>query len=446
MPASTLIVLLLIAAIGACSSDDFTGVGGGLPTDVSQDADSIEVELPPVYPSDVVVITPLDTVAAVERPAMYIGERPEGNWRMTPLVRFDTNSSIVEEQLPLGWADVQSVRLRVSRMVQADDIAVERTARLYQLSAPLSEEALLEADIDALLGSEIASATFSKGGDAVFTVPTDTVQAWFDAGMHNGLAVLHEVPPAPDGVYSNFRGMVGLDFPSRSRADISTSDPLTGPELSFTLISDEANNFEIEAVEAFTHVERDLPSSGDLQIGSWIERRVWIDFDLGPSLVPVDATINRCTLTLRVRTETTMQVRGFSSLGSADLALDQQVRSWESTREEAGDVPGVEEAWMNGGRELLAGKSEFNPDYATVDGTSPSELVLDVTEYVQRQVNEVGPNDLPPEVAIADIGLLLAFSSEQLDMCLGVFYGLDQPDSLKPRLEITYTPPSKTWE
>jgi hypothetical protein len=445
-PASTLLALLLIAAIGACSSDDFTGVGGGLPTDVSQDADSVEVELPPVFPTQAVVITPLDTIPAVERPAMYLGERPQGNWRMTPLIQFDTNSSIVEENLPLGWADVQSVKLRISRMVQADDIAVERTARLYQLSSPLSEDDLLEPDVSALLGSELASALFSKGGDALFTLPTDSVKAWFDAGMHNGLAVLHEAPPAPEGVYSNFRGMVGLDFPSRSRADISTSDPLTGPELSFTLISDETNNFEIESVEAFTHVERDLPTGEDLQIGSWIERRVWMDFDLGPTLVPVDATINRCTLTLRVRPAPTMQVRGFSSLGSAELALDQQVRSWESTRDEAGDVSGVEEAWLNGGRELLSGKSEFNPDYATVDGTSPEELVLDVTEYVQRQVNEVGPNDLPPGTAIADIGLLLAFSSEQLDMCLGVFYGVDQPDSLKPRLDITYTPPTKTWE
>ena len=69
-PASTLLALLLIAVIGACSSDDFTGVGGGMPTDVSQDADSIEVELPPVFPIQAVVITPLDTIAAVERPAM----------------------------------------------------------------------------------------------------------------------------------------------------------------------------------------------------------------------------------------------------------------------------------------------------------------------------------------------------------------------------------------
>lgn len=444
--APVLIAFLLTAGIAACSSDDFTGVGGDLPTDVSQDADSIEVDLPPVFPTQAVVITPLDTVPAVERPAMYIGQRSEGNWRITPLTRFDTDSTIIEEKLPLGWADVQSVRLRISRMVQADDISVERVARLYELLAPLSEDDLLVEDVTTLLGPEIASATLSKNGDAIFTLPVDTVRGWFEAGMQNGLAVLHESPDAPEGVYSNFRGMVGMDFPSRSRADIPAADPLTGPELAFTLNSDEANNFEIEAEEAWVHVERDVPTSGDLQIGSWIERRVWLDFDLGPTLVPIDATINRGILRLRVQPDLTMQVRGFSVLGTTDLALDMQVVSWEAVREEAGDIPGVDEAWGNGSRELIDGKREFNPDYATTDGTSPTELVIDITEYVQRQVNEVGPDDLPAGTAIQDVGLLLAFSAEDLDLCLGVFYGLDQPDSLKPRLEITYTPPARTWE
>jgi hypothetical protein len=331
-------------------------------------------------------------------------------------------------------------------MVQADDISVERVARLYELAAPLSEDDLLVEDVTTLLGPEIASATWSKNGDAIFTLPIDTVRGWFEDGMHNGLAVLHDSPDAAEGVYSNFRGMVGMDFPSRSRADIPAADPLTGPELAFTLNSDEANNFEIEAEEAWVHVERDVPASGDLQIGSWIERRVWLDFDLGPALVPVDATINRGILRLRVQPDLTMQVRGFSVLGTTDLALDMQVVSWEAVREEAGDIPGVEEAWGNGSRELIDGKREFNPDYATTDGTSPTELVLDITEYVQRQVNEVGPDDLPAGTAIQDVGLLLAFSTEDFDLCLGVFYGLDQPDSLKPRLEITYTPPARTWE
>lgn len=447
IPAPTLFLLLMIAAIGACSSDDFTGVGGDLPTDVSQDADSIEVELPPVYPTDAVVITPLDTVPATERPAMYIGQRPEGNWRITPLMRFDTDDAILAEKLPLGWSDVFEVKLRISRMVQADDVSVERMARLFELAAPLSEGDLDVEDVTTLLGAEIASATWTKNGDAIFAVPVDTVRGWFEAGMQNGLAVLHDAPDAPEGVYSNFRGMVGLGFRNRNRAEIAAADPLTGPELAFSLISDEANNFEVEADETFVHVERDLPSGEDLQLGSWIERRIWFDFDLGPSLVPVDATINRCFLTLRVRPELTLQVRGFSNLGAFGVgALDMEVRSWESTRDEAGDVEGVTEAWMNGGRELIGGKGRFNPDYANTTGTSPTELVLDITEYVQRQVNEVGPNDLPPGTAIEDVGLLLGFIREDFDLCLGVFYGDDQPDSLRPRLDITYTPPARTWE
>jgi hypothetical protein len=443
---AALTLLLAAAAIGACSSDDFTNVGGDLPTDVSQDADSLEVQLPPVYPTEVAVITPLDTIPAVERPALYIGQRSEGNWRATPLMRFDTDSTVVQEKLPLGWADVQSVRLRISRLVQADDISVERSVRLYELAAPLSENDLLVPDHTSLLGDEIGSATLSKSGDAVIDLETATVQAWFDAGQQNGLALVHEGPDAPAGIYSNFRGMVGQEYPSRSRVDIALADPLTAAELAFTLISDEANNFEVEAVESFVHVERDLPSPSDLQIGSWIERRVWMDFDLGPTLVPVDATINRCTLTLSVRPDVTLQVRGFTLIGSVAAAIDMQVKAWEATREEAGDVEGVREAWQQGGRELIGGSAVFNPDYGTTDGSSPTELSLDVTEYVQRQVNEIGPNDLPAGTPIPDVGLLLGFTREQLDLCLGVFYGLDQPDSLKPRLDITYTPPAKTWE
>ena len=60
---------------------------------------------------------------------------------------------------------------------------------------------------------------------------------------------------------------------------------------------DESDNFGLEADEAFAHVERDTPSGQDLQLGSWIERRIWLDFDLGPSLVPVDG-FRRYTLTV----------------------------------------------------------------------------------------------------------------------------------------------------
>ena len=50
----------------------------------------------------------------------------------------------------------------------------------------------------------------------------------------------------------------------------------------------------------------------------------------GYSLVPVDATINRCTLTLSVRPDVTLQVRGFTLIGSVAAAIDMQVNAGEA--------------------------------------------------------------------------------------------------------------------
>ena len=176
-------------------------------------------------------------------------------------------------------------------------------------------------------------------------------------------------------------------------------------------------NFEVEIDTDLGHIERDLPSPEDLQIGSWIERRTWLDFDLGPELLLTDATVNSAELVLQFRPSLTMQVRPFS----------------ESSF---------------GTRRVFDSQAAFNPDPAgrvPDDNISAGELRLDVTEYVQRQVNEIGPDDLPGGEPVSEVGLLLAFTAEKLDLDLGVFYGLDATDDLKPRLEVTYTPPSDTW-
>jgi hypothetical protein len=444
------LILALISALalaGACSSDNFGVVGGSMPTDVSQDQDSIEIDLPPIYPVIAEVVTPLDTIPVEERPALYIGHRPGGGWRGTPLVQFDVGDSVVQEKLPLDWAEVNSVELRITGMVQAADAAVVREVRAYELLSPLSSSDALVADVTTLLGAELGTATWNKGVEGVIVVPLAVAEGWFNSGMHNGIALVHVAPDSVPDLYSNFAGYAADEFSSSSRlyGGISSSPPVLQVK-NF----EEDKSFEVPVMLDLGHLEHPQPGPQDLQIGSYIERRLWINFDLNPDIVAVDATINSGFLVLhQVSDDFTMQVRPFSSFGSSGaIIINQQVRVWEAARSEAGDDPAVEEAHGRGNREVIDASANFNPDPGGGDpdeSLADGEFRIDVTEYVQRQVNEIVPDDLPEGAAIADVGLLVGFVNEQLDLDLGVFYGLDASDDLKPRLEITYTPPADSW-
>jgi hypothetical protein len=416
-----------------------------MPTDVSQDPDSLEVQLPPIFPAVAVVITPLDTLPVEERPAMYIGERPAGGWRGTPLIQFDVGDSLVQEKVPLDWSEVVSVQLRITGMVQTSDGAVVRDVRALELLDPLTAADALVDDVTTLFGAELGTATWNKGAEGIIDLPLAVAEAWFNSGMHNGIALEHVAPAdadIPPELYSNFAGYAGAEFGRSSRLYAGT---FSGPPVLFVQLLDPLENFNVPVLLDLGHLERVQPGPQDLQIGSYIERRLWIDFDLNSEIVPIDATINSGTLVLQVREDLTMQVRPFSSFGTSALIIDQLVRAWEATRAEAGDDASVEEAHGRGSREILGGGADFNPDPGGGDVEITNEFRLDVTEYIQRQVNEIIPDDVPPGTTIPDVGLLVAFVSEQLDLDLGVFYGLDATDDLKPRLEIIYTPPADSW-
>ena len=327
-------------------------------------------------------------------------------------------------------------------MVQADDAAVVRDVRAYELLDPLTTADALVEDVTTLLGAELGTATWNKGAEGIIDVPLAVAEAWFNSGMHNGIALVHEAPDAPPELYSNFAGYAGAEFGRSSRLYSGT---FSGPPVLFFQLTDPLKNFNVPVLLDLGHLERDQPGPQDLQIGSYIERRLWIDFDLNPEIVPTDATINGGTLVLQVKPEFTMQVRPFSTFGADALIIDQLVRAWEATRAEAGDDPAVEEAHGRISREVLGGGADFNPDPGGGDVEITDEFRIDVTEYIQRQVNEIIPDDVPAGTTIPDVGLLIAFATEQLDLDLGVFYGLDAADSLKPRLEIFYTPPADSW-
>ena len=335
------LLLAAIAAIGACSSDDFSGVGGSLPTDVSQD--SLEILLPPVYLEAFAVVTPIDTVPGPERPALYLGDRPEGSWRGTPLLRFDVGDSLIQEMVPADWNDVVKVQLRLKGMVQDAEAAVVR----------------------------------------------EVVQGWFEQGTHNGIAIDHVSPDKGD-LYSNFAGYAGNEFTSGSRV-YSTSESIR-PEL-FLELRDNSMNFEVPVLLDLGHLTETMPDPAvDPHFGSYFERRLWLKFGIGPDIVPTDATINAGTLVMQVREDLTMQVRPYAQ---GPIRLGQEIRAWEAIRGEAGDDPAFESAYGEGGREIIGGVAAFNPDPGAGDEEPLTEWRLDVTEYVQRQVNEIVPNDLP---------------------------------------------------
>lgn len=458
-----MIALAVALGLSACDTDDFGTVGSGLPTDVSQD--SLLIEGPPLQFLAVETVVPDTLQSFDERSRLFMGTRASDNFRATPVLRFDFDPEVLRANLLAAlllqtasddaegiavaqaftdtvtfteaMIDVAELQLEVlardlAREQDEDDPGRQkfpRPVRIHETSrAVTGADAARVASVSEVLGTEIASGSVQSTGAPEFAIalPVARVVEWIDAGAHDGLLIYDLDPGTNEYFFPNESNLIGF----ASQSSVSDNPPEILFEIDEMELPDRGYNdvaFTAPVELDWTIIEQDAALMDEPMLGSHRVRRTWIQLDLGPDVLPQNATVNRAVMTWFPRQDL--------SIGTVETGVDSTrltVYCYESTRAEATrESPRV----TNSSENLIA------LDFVGQSGVAPAlgdTLQINVTRYVQRVVNSI----VDPE----ETGLLIFFGAELTDFDTGVYYGPSVADtSLTPRVRVTYTPPADSW-
>ena len=426
-----LFVAVSAMGLGACSSDEFGRVGGDLPLDVSQDPDSLRVVLPSVAVLEAMDVVPDLDQDDSEREILYLGHRDLGGFRATPMLRFHLDRSSLPDSVVIDSTNLRRIELELEPLATSVAKGFARTVGVYRLQAPLDSTAN-EQPLGSLLGEELFETQGLLATDPILfheesTSPQavsrpalrDSVLSWIERGADFSVA-LFDVEAVRDSstgpTENNFIGFAANEFRLFGSLLLQNSAAETAtPELklSYTNADNEEAFLSFVPEIDLTHFESDPPPGEDLVLGAFQPSRIWMRFDLGDSVVPGDATVNRARLRLHLRPDNTLS-EGLQSLDAYESPVTQAA------------VASVGEL------DRILGSA------AGIDIADTLTLTVDLTDFVQRAVNLV--------VDPTEVGVLLALDDETLLLDVLDFYGVDAPaDSLQPQLEITFTPPADFW-
>lgn len=465
--ACLLFSLLAVLGIG-CSSDEFGPMGSSLPSDVRQDSllipldivgtlEEVRLELPRLDPPQGSSIE--------ERQFLYFGTLAATDWRATPFLRFQfSNPDTLDTQFLRSNPDrIKAIRFlyQLGRWDAEQGPALE--IGVYLLNAPL-DRSMAEGPASSHLGNKIGDYTVTR------TLSVNLLEGlsaedslglkyllldWIEAEDHDGIALSDNAADSSLVAIAS----EGFDLSRNGRLlfkQSSTQNPEVRPRLQIAYLPEGAEDLEGEVVELSFPSYSDLTvfdrgaTPGTLALGAQIPVRTWFDFDLDS--LPRAATINGADLVLHLD-RSALAATGFpgtevpfdSGESDPDLVdrsdgdrtfqdsslapVTKQAVVYEATREEAQrlDTSGLAQV-----RDALG---SFRPDFV-VSGTQEDDDVLriNITDYVQRVVNRIFGSDPP--------GLLLVGLEEQIEFYELVFFDSSAADSLKPRLEIRFTPPA----
>jgi hypothetical protein len=471
----------LLALLVSCTSDKFSAVGSGLPLDVGQEADSVLVLLePPLFPEGAGSVPIVLEESYEERALLYLGNRDEGQWKATPLFvldfaqaelingNLDLDLSDSLSRLPLRIGMITSVDFRVRQTREDNKKGISRDFQLREVvGSPTLDASLLDRDVSTLLGPVVSTVT----GAAIqqrLSAPVDRALAlsWYEAGDRLSLA-LHDLTtsqPFTIGEGDSLFGNPGFDRPNSNFVSLASTDytepfsPATSvfwervndkfqivaysevvPRLVFELRADSVASalrvpvgdvsdvvVEIPVVEDMTHLQQAVGSRRDLTLSTYRASRVWMDFDVANSAVPGDATINEAVLSLHVRPGSLIGGEVFSDVSFRELRQSNiNTRSFEVSLVDAAPI-------STDGLGVVRNSSSSVRYFPEKD-----VFRVDVTDFAQRDANLLLSDDL---------GILIRLNASQTTLNSVDFYGMDAPDSLRPRLDIRFTPPADFWE
>ncbi len=462
-----LLAAVVVAAAG-CSSDDFGPTGSGFPSDVSQDSLAIELqivgareeaafELPPVAPPQG---RPLN-----EREFLYLGRIEATGWKATPLLRYAIafGDTVALDSLVADPGIIQSIPIsfrmgREDAKRAADKVRVS----IYQLNAPL-DPSMVAGPVTDYLGPKIGDYEALRGQTLDFDLleGMDAIQAmaikqmavdWMVAGGHNGIALVDTA------VDSSLLALASSDFDAGAHEHLlaaqnsSVGQVFIFPKMTvnYKLGFDELGvTFQPES--DLTVFERSSPpDSTMLSLDAHLVRRCWFDFDF--SGIPRAATINSAALVLHFD-RSRFTVTGFPGSevpldpgetdedllnradgdrtfqGSTLSPVEMTAVVYEATRDEAASLD------TSSLPQVLNALRSVRPD-VIVSGTEEGDqqLSINISDFAQRVVNGIFGDTVP--------GLLVRFTDEELQFIEAGFYSSSAGDSLKPRIEIRYTPPA----
>ncbi len=405
-------VFAVLLALAACGSDEFGLVGGGMPIDVSQD--SLAVQAAPIDASTSASVVPALTQAFIDRELLFSGTRSSGGWRATPLFRFNfsrmffsSGEDIINEERPVDFdllfdGNWTSVRLALERTL--DSPSIDRSAILFALADTLSAD-MADVALQSSLGPQLYSFDEATNGTGLleFDLDRTQVEAWIRDGAHTGVALFDTTPTASFDE-GNFAELASDELRQFTLIDLAGADETVAGEIVIELADGSFVAFDM--LEDLTHFARD-ETAGTVTLGSHLASRVWLQFEFGS--IPSNATVNFAQLRLRTNRQLRFGDGTFSARAYRTPLADA----------DAGTLSNLEL--------ILDSSSSF-------DFTDGTELVIEVTDFVQRGVNGV---------LGADDGIMVKLIGESLNLNVVDFF--DQTaavDSLRPRLEITFTPPA----
>jgi hypothetical protein len=402
-----LVVLGVVSAVVAgCGSDDFGPTGSSLPIDVQG---VLPVD-PPLQLSATmeVSVTPDLAQPFDEREILYLGNRSEGGWRATPMLRFDFSSP--PDTLDLSPENFKRTELQLKMLSKDAAKGIHRTLRLYALADTLTPSTA-EADLGSTLGDEIEE--IENVGDSNFALelPDSVVAAWIEGRGHTGIA-LYDLTADVDTLDSNLVGLAGKEFTRfGSLLDPEFSQETAIPEIVVELLAPIETFVAFPVILDLTHFQRD-DHGDDLELAAHLPSRCWLTFDVANSLVPSNATVNQAMLRLFVDPTFTLAQYPVDVIGYR-TGLD-----------------GADTGTPSSLEPILKATESFDP-------VTETQIEMNVTELVQRAVNGV--------LDEGD-GVLLVLRNELLELTVLDFFGSSATDSLQPRLDITYTPPADFLE
>ncbi len=459
----------LAALVSGCSSDAFSPTGTALPADVSQDSLLIPLNIVNTIGEvrlDLPILDPPQGESIELRELLYFGTLQQTDWLATPFVQYDFSG--VDQALidTLQVFPERILHITMSfRLVNEDSKrGDEFRFQLYELNEDLDRQ-MAEGPASQYLGLDMGQHTALRGQTFTTDLLDDQTPAealaikniflgWWEAGQHPGIALSDLTGD------SSLVGLASRDFKDIHERLLAEQNPGSGqgevfiiPRITMEYRDGESGLSEFLTVQSMADLAvLDRASAHpDLALGGYVVARTWMGFDL--STLPRASTINAADLVLHFD-RSRLAVTGFPGVevpyGPEDSGDDDLSQRSDGDRSFAGSTLSpisltalVYEATLEQAEALDTSSlsqvrdalTTIRPDLITSGTRDGDDLLrVNITDFAQRVVNGIFGDDPP--------GLLLAVTQEELQIFEAIFFDSSAVDSLRPRLEVRYTPPA----
>lgn len=417
--------LLVTVALGlGCAGDDPGVLGSGLPIDLSFDTLLVPLASSTLDAAGHLAVKD-PNVPFDKHEVLYVGRR--GTERSALLARYDLSvfTGPVWEGVAFTVDNIRSVRLRFFMLKYYKSLRLTKNYEVWELASSLdptiypAEEPLLQPPMLAV-EEEPASAAIR------IDLPKQKFIDWWQAGQHNGLLVREGA--AIGDTNAGFVGFASRDFKvvHAGELELEQAETVLGP----LLIVEFASPDTVVVLQPIDDVSTMRPLDPPPAVADGLLLRThertypYCAFSL--SGLPPDVLINRATLVLTCDS--------LLSYGPSTSVVCSEIL--------AGEIAALGDTALVGN---LGAAAEVITGILSVEPARARRLGFNVTSTVQRHVNGLFPVDDPVRFLFtAGEDFTGAYDTSDIDPDFFLsrlrFWGAAADDTLRPRLQIIYTP------